>query len=346
MKKFLFLTGLLAFKLGSAQIGGMGTYQFLQVPTNARINALGGNAISTPDADINLVSINPSLLNEKNHKQIGANFINYFSDIKAGELNIGYHSDTLKTTFAAGIQYINYGNFVKTAPDGQVLGTFTAGEYNYHLSAARRYNQISYGATLKLIHSNLEVYQSYGIAADIGANWRSEDELILVTAVLGNIGTQISTYTNDNFENIPYNVQIGFSKKFAHNPFRFGIIAHNLQSPGKLLYQISNRQYTSLETGLPIEEDFSLLQKAMSHLIINTELLLGKTIQIRFGYNTLRNRELSLNNIRGMNGFSWGVGLKLNRFHFAYGYGGFIPGRNTNSFSLITRIQDFKRAKN
>ena len=346
MKKFLFLTGLLAFKLGSAQIGGMGTYQFLQVPTNARINALGGNAISTPDADINLVSINPSLLNEKNHQQIGANFINYFSDIKAGELNIGYHSDTLKTTFAAGIQYINYGNFVKTAPDGQVLGTFTAGEYNYHLSAARRYNQISYGATLKLIHSNLEVYQSYGIAADIGANWRSEDELILVTAVLGNIGTQISTYTNDNFENIPYNVQIGFSKKFAHNPFRFGIIAHNLQSPGKLLYQISNRQYTSLETGLPIEEDFSLLQKAMSHLIINTELLLGKTIQIRFGYNTLRNRELSLNNIRGMNGFSWGVGLKLNRFHFAYGYGGFIPGRNTNSFSLITRIQDFKRAKN
>jgi hypothetical protein len=346
MKKFLFLTGLLAFKLGSAQIGGMGTYKFLQVPTNARINALGGNAISTPDADINLVSINPSLLNEKNHKQIGANFINYFSDIKAGELNIGYHSDTLKTTFAAGIQYINYGNFVKTAPDGQVLGTFTAGEYNYHLSAARRYNQISYGATLKLIHSNLEVYQSYGIAADIGANWRSEDELILVTAVLGNIGTQISTYTNDNFENIPYNVQIGFSKKFAHNPFRFGIIAHNLQSPGKLLYQISNRQYTSLETGLPIEEDFSLLQKAMSHLIINTELLLGKTIQIRFGYNTLRNRELSLNNIRGMNGFSWGVGLKLNRFHFAYGYGGFIPGRNTNSFSLITRIQDFKRAKN
>ena len=183
MKKFLFLTGLLAFKLGSAQIGGMGTYQFLQVPTNARINALGGNAISTPDADINLVSINPSLLNEKNHKQIGANFINYFSDIKAGELNIGYHSDTLKTTFAAGIQYMNYGNFVKTAPDGQVLGTFTAGEYNYHLSAARRYNQISYGATLKLIHSNLEVYQSYGIAADIGANWRSEDELILVTAV-------------------------------------------------------------------------------------------------------------------------------------------------------------------
>jgi len=346
MKKFLFVACLFAFKFGSAQIGGMGTYQFLQVPTNARINALGGNAISTPDADINLVSINPSLLNKKNHQQIGANYINYFSDIKAGELNFAFHSDTLKTTFAAGIQYMNYGNFIKTSPDGQVLGTFNAGEYNYHVSAARTYQQFSYGATLKFINSNLETYNSFGVASDIAANWRSEDELMLVTAVIGNIGTQISTYTQNNYENVPYNVQLGFSKKFAHNPFRIGIIAHNLQSPGKLLYQISNRQFTSLETGLPIEEDFNFLQKAMSHVIINTELLLGKSIQVRFGYNALRNRELSLNNIRGMNGFSWGIGLKLNRFHFAYGYGGFIPGRNTNSFSVVTRIQDFKRATN
>lgn len=346
MKKFLFLACILGFKVGSAQIGGMGTYQFLQVPSNARINALGGNAISTPDADINLVSINPSLLTQKNHQQIGANYINYFSDIKAGELNFGFHSDTLKTSFAAGIQYMNYGNFVKTSPDGQVLGTFNAGEYNYHVSAARSYQQFSYGATLKFINSNLEAYNSFGVAADLGANWRSEDELMLVTAVVSNIGRQITTYTSNNQENIPYNVQLGFSKKFAHNPFRVGIIAHNLQSPGRLLYQIANRQFTSLETGQPIEEDFNILQKAMSHVIINTELLLGKSLQIRFGYNALRNRELSLNNVRGMNGFSWGVGLKLNRFHFAYGYGGFIPGRNTNSFSVVTRIQDFKRAKN
>lgn len=346
MRKKIALLFMLVYKIGSAQIGGMGTYQFLNVPSNARINALGGNAISTPDADINLVSYNPSLLNKKNHKQIGANYINYFSDIKAGELNFGFHSDTLNTSFSAGIQYMNYGNFTKTSPDGQVLGTFTAGEYNYHVSAAKTYNQFSYGATLKFIYSNLEAYNSFGVAADLAANWRSDDELMLVTAVLGNIGTQISTYTQNNYENIPYNLQIGFSKKFAHNPFRIGIIAHNLQSPGKLLYQIPNRQFTSLETGLPIEEEFSILSKAMSHLIINTELLLGKSIQIRFGYNALRNRELSLNNIRGMNGFSWGVGLKLNRFHFAYGYGGFIPGRNTNSFSVITRIQDFKRANN
>jgi hypothetical protein len=346
MKNLLFLTCLFCCKVVLAQIGGMGTYQFLQVPSNARINALGGNAISTPDADINLVSINPSLLTQKNHKQIGANYINYFSDIKAGELNFGFHSDSLKTSFAAGIQYMNYGNFVKTSPDGQVIGTFNAGEYNYHITAARTYQQFSYGATLKFINSNLETYNSFGIAADFGANWRSEDNLILVTTVLSNIGQQLTTYTSNNQENIPYNLQVGFSKKFAHNPFRIGIIAHNLQNPGKLLYQITNRQFTSLETGLPIEEDFNLLQKAMSHIIINTELLLGKSIQVRFGYNTLRNRELSLNNIRGMNGFSWGLGLKLNRFHFAYGYGGFIPGRNTNSFSVITRIQDFKRAKN
>jgi hypothetical protein len=334
-------------KITLAQIGGMGTYQFLYVSPNARIAALGGNAISTPDADVNLVSFNPSLLTKKNHHQIGLNYINYFSDITAGEANYAHHFDSIATSFAAGIQYLNYGNFTKTSPDGQVLGTFTAGEYNFHITAARAYQKFNYGATLKFINSNLETYNSYGLAVDLGGSWTSPDNLVLLTAVVNNIGTQLKSYTNDNYENIPYNVQLGFSKKFEHNPFRIGVIAHNLQSPGKLLYQIDSRnnRNISLETGLPIQENFTLLQQTMSHLIFNTEMILGKTLNIRFGYNALRKREMSLNNIRGFNGFSWGFGLKINRFQFSYGNGGYMPGRNTNAFTIITNLDNFKRAK-
>ncbi len=338
---------LLAFtNLAFAQIGGMGTYRFLYVSPNARIAALGGNAISTPDADVNLVSQNPSLLNKNNNNQIGLNFVNYFADISAGEANYARHFDSLKTTFAAGIQYINYGKFNKTAADGQDLGTFSAGEYNLHFSAARAYKQYSYGATLKVINSNLEAYNSFGVAIDVAGNWTSPDKLLLLSAVVSNFGTQLKTYTEGNYEKIPYNVQLGFSKKFEHNPFRIGVIAHNLQSPGKLLYQIENRQLISLETGEPVQEDFTILQKTMSHLIFNTELIFGKTLNVRFGYNPMRQRELALNNIRGFNGFSWGFGIKINRFQVAYGLGGYMPGKNTNTFSIITRIDDFKKAKN
>jgi hypothetical protein len=345
MKLKFLLFCILVSKLGLAQIGGLGTYQFLNVSSNARIAALGGSAISTPDADINLVSFNPSLLKKENHNQLGLNFVNYFTDISAGELNYARHFDSLNITFASGIQYINYGNFVKTAPDGQVLGDFSAGEYNLHVTASKTYKKINYGATLKLIYSNLETYYSSGAAIDLGASWVSKDKLSLVTAVISNFGTQFKSYTNDNYENIPYNVQLGFSKKFEHNPFRFGVILHNLQSPGKLLYQIDSRQSVSLETGELIPFESSFLDKALSHVIVNTELILGKSLNIRFGYNAMRQRELALKDIRGFNGFAWGFGIRLNRFQCSYGYGGYMPGKNTNTFSIVTRLDDFKRSK-
>lgn len=328
-----------------AQIGGTGTFRFLQVSPNARVVALGGNAIATPDADLNLVSQNPALLRQANHNQAGLNTINYFSDIQAGEFNYARHSDSLNLTLAAGVQYLSYGSFTKTAPDGQVLGTFTAGDYNYHVSAARQIGAIRYGATLKFIYSNLETYYSSGLAVDLGALWVSKDQLMAATAVVSNLGVQLKAYANNGREPLPLNVQLGFSKKFEHNPFRIGIIAHNLQSPGKLIYQIPSRQLISLETGEPIEDNIGVLNKVMSHLHFNAEMILGKTLNFRFGYSPMRQREMALSNVRGFNGFSWGFGIRISKFQFSYGNGGYMPGQNTNAFSITTCLDDFRKAK-
>ncbi|MDP1726199.1 MAG: type IX secretion system protein PorQ [Bacteroidota bacterium] len=330
-----------------AQVGGMGTYRFLYLQPSARIAALGGNAIATPDHDVNLTVQNPSLLNKDFHNQVGLNFVNYFADIKAGDFNYSYHADTIHTTFSLGMQFVNYGNFTKTDIDGTVLGSFSAGEYNLHFSATRTYKQFQYGASLKIINSTLESYNSYGIAADVAGSWFSKDRLMMLTTVVSNLGTQLKAYRNDNYENIPYNIQLGFSKKFEHNPLRIGIIAHNLQSMGKLLYQIDdrNRKEINFETGLPNEEKFSIFDHALSHLIVNTELIFGKTLNIRFGYNDLRRREMSLRDVRGMNGFSWGFGVRIYRIQVSYGSGIFMTGRNTNNFSIVTRLDDFKRKK-
>ncbi len=328
-----------------AQIGGNSTYQFLTVSPNARINGLGGYAIATPDADLHLSGQNPALLRKENDRQVGFSYLNYFNDIGAGEFRIAKHFDSIETTFAAGVQYITYGNFTRTAPDGQELGTFSAGEYNYHVSAARKYEQFSYGTTLKFIYSNLDVYSSMGFAIDLGGTWKSENELTTVSAVISNLGAQFKTYTQDNREEIPNNFQLGITKKFAHAPFRFGIVAHNLQKPGKLLYNIQDRNIISLETGEPIEDEFTVFQKAMAHMVFSTELLLGKSLNFRFGYNMLRKREMELTQARSSGGFTWGFGLRISKFHFSYGFGGFIPGRNSNSFSVITNLHDFKKGK-
>lgn len=345
MKQQLLFILLTISTLANAQIGGSSTYQFLQVSPNARVVGLGGNAIITPEADLQLSGQNPALLNRQCHNQIGYSILNYFTDITAGEARYARHFDSLKTTFAAGVQYFSYGNFVRTTPDGQEQGTFTAGEYNYHVTAAREINQWSLGATLKFINSTLESYNSYGLATDLGVTWKSKDNLTTFAAVASNVGYQLKSYTPDNREAMPTNLQIGISKKFAHAPFRFGIIAQNLQSPGKLLYNIADRNIISLETGEPIIEDFSVFQKAMSHMIFNSEIILGKTLNIRFGYNALRQREMQLSRARSMGGFTWGVGLRISKLYFSYGFGGFIPNNNSHAFSLITNLNDFKRSK-
>ena len=55
--------------------------------------------------------------------------------------------------------------------------------------------------------------------------------------------------------------------------------------------------------------------------------------------------EMELYEIRGFIGFSWGFGIRLNRFQFSYGNGGYMPGKNTNAFTIITRLDDFKKTK-
>ena len=81
MKRTLFsIYFLIIFSFGaSAQIGGVGTYEFLNLPVSARTAALGGNIMSVKDNDINASFQNPSLLNPSMDNSLSLSFINYFA---------------------------------------------------------------------------------------------------------------------------------------------------------------------------------------------------------------------------------------------------------------------------
>ncbi len=332
-----------------AQVGGNDAYTFLNLMPNARIGALGGYAIATPEHDLGLALQNPSLLNQHFNNQVSLNYVNYFTDITAGNFAYAGHLNKHNLTLAGGIHYINYGNFARTAPDGAFLGTFNAGDYAFYLQGAKQISENwSYGATVKFIYSNLDVYNSVGAAADIAATYYSSDKLFSAAAVLSNVGSQITTYNRqDNFEPMPTNLQLGIAKKFKHNPLRIGLVLHHLNKPGQLLYQIANRNNNNinLETGQPITEKFTLLDHALSHMVLNTELVLGQNLRVRFGYNYLRRRELGITDFAGTTGFSWGFGLKLSKFIFSYGSANYHLGNSTNQFSVVTNISDFFKKK-
>ncbi|HMT30061.1 MAG TPA: penicillin-binding protein, partial [Bacteroidia bacterium] len=106
-----------------AQIGGNNTYEFLNLSSSARLAAMGGKLVPVKDNDLNLVFANPALLNSEMSKQLTFSGVGYFADIKYGY--VAYASDYKNLgSFAAGMHYVNYGDFTETDETGQVIGEF------------------------------------------------------------------------------------------------------------------------------------------------------------------------------------------------------------------------------
>ncbi len=347
MKKHLLLFLFICISIISfAQIGGTSTYQFLALQPNARIAALGGSGIANPDNDMNLAIQNPSLLNKEMNNQITYNYVSYVAGIAAGYAGYAHHFDSIGT-FATGIQYINYGNFTQTNPNGEVIGNFHAGEYNLHLSYAKNVGDFSVGGAVKFINSTLEAYNSYGMAIDVSATYYDKKNLVTIAGVISNYGKQITTYRTGNNESLPLNVQLGISKKFLKAPLRFSMIINHLENPGGLIYANANKPGLTkdLETGQLQLENINLAKKTLSHLTFSGELILSKNFYVGFGYNYLRRWELKLDDMGGFAGFSWGFGVKVNKFQVAYGHTGYDVGYGTDHFSFIIYMSEFFKKK-
>lgn len=344
MNKFCVVLVIICSALkSSSQIGGQTAYTFLNLHPNARIAALGGNAIANPENDINLASQNPSLLRDSMHNQIGFSHAFIFADIQTGYLTHARHFDKLGT-FAAGLQYFSYGNFNKTASNGELIGTFTAGDYAFNIAYSRPLSEyVTIGTQIKFIYSTLSEFTSTAIAIDAGITYYNPKSLITLTTVFNNYGTQLSTYNEMEEKELPFNIQVGFSKKLKNAPFRFAIIGKHLNNPGKMIYQNANRPNAQrdLETGNLIDENLHFGKYLMSHINASTELLLGKSFYFAVGYNYLRRWEMGLKDFAGAAGFSWGFGLKIKKMQLSYGRNSYFTGNATDHLSLVFNIQDF-----
>src|SRR5688500_18883065 len=106
-------TGLLLFGLlcstAQAQVaGGQFAMEYLRMPNAPHISALGGISVANPERDISFALQNPALMRPGLHNQLGLNYNSYYSGINIMNLNYGYHVEKLKTSFALGVQYLDY----------------------------------------------------------------------------------------------------------------------------------------------------------------------------------------------------------------------------------------------
>ena len=338
-KYFLFLFFVIAGFAGKAQIGGETTYQFLELTNSARIAALGGNQVALNDStDLNLPYNNPALLHKKMDNVLLVNYVNYMADINYGYASYSRSYDSLGN-FAAGMHYINYGDFREATPTGELTGNhFKAAEYALNLIYSNHYKRLNYGINLKPILSVFESYQSFGIAADLGINYQSIDHLTSVGFVARNIGSQITTYYQDgNREPIPFDLQAGISRRLKHAPLVFSVTLQHLNH-----WDLANPKTDTNNPDIiniyQREEGFG--KQFMRHVVFGVELLPSDNFIIRAGYNYQRRQELKYDEKLSTVGMSLGFGVKIKRFRLDFATSRFHLAGSSNLFSLAFNLNN------
>lgn len=347
MKIQLLSLALLGATLLQAQVGGLFTYEFLNFSPSARVSALGGTHIAVADEDVNLAAQNPSLLNEAMHQQLSFSHAFHPAGIQYGYATGGWHHTNWATTFHGGVRYVNYGEFDLTNTMGQVEGTFKAAEYAVTVGAARPiYDRLSAGVNLRFITSRLESYNSVGLAADLALLYQDTAKNFSLTFVARNAGRQLSTYRQDNVEPLPFEMQVGLAKRLRYLPFRFSIV-YRYFDRWNIIYDDPNSQEDTQFLGeIQTERSASAvwLDNFFRHFVFNGELLLGKkeNFRLRFGYSHLQRQELVVNEYRSLAGFTFGAGIKINRFRLDYGRTNFHLGGGVNHLSISTNMREFR----
>ncbi|MEQ8628393.1 type IX secretion system protein PorQ [Ekhidna sp.] len=312
-----------------SQIGGQAGYQSLNLTSNPRAAALGGTAISLADGDVSQFFENPATLDSVGSKNLFFHFNPYFADVFV--YSGAYTFDMLNAgTFAAGINYVNFGSFEMTDETGNQIGTFQAQDYTIQIGKAHQLGPFTLGANLKLTHSSIESYGSTAILMDVGGIFRLSKNWT-IAMVMQNIGGRVSEYTSFSSPSIPFDVKLGTSFKPEYMPLRFTITTTNLVDENTTQEEESAGRSSKT------------IDKVWKRMNLGAEVLLSNNIQLLIGYSHKRKQELRLDDIGGGAGLSYGLMVKVKRIEFRFSRATFHAAGGSSFISLRTDLNDFKK---
>ncbi|HPH62121.1 MAG TPA: type IX secretion system protein PorQ [Paludibacteraceae bacterium] len=322
-------------------------YKFVTLPNSSAVSALGGTNISLQNQDLNLVFQNPALLSNEMNNDLVFNYMNYISDVNFGSAGYSHNIDSL-SAWAIEMTYVNYGSFDGYTKDDVSTGEFSAGDFALSAVYSRMlFDRIRAGITLKPVYSYMDTYNSFGVLVDVGAVYYDKEHDFSTGLTLKNVGVQINGYYSEedsqHREDMPWDLQLGVTKRLAHAPFRFSLTLVDL-SNWDLDY---NREKTksslsSLATDSDDDDEIGWFDMTMRHILIGVEFIPTKNFYVMASYNHRRNREFSLEDKKSINGFSFGAGLYVYKFNLGFAYSQYAAAGNTLTFSIGTSLDSFK----
>lgn len=285
-------------------------YNFLRLPVSAHAAALGGENISIDDDDPTLVFHNPALASNVADRSLNLNYMTYMEGVKVASASF-VKAFRERATWALEAQYVDYGTMKHTTVNNEVLGDVSAkdiavgGTFTYTLS-----DKIAGGVTAKFVSSSLAGYNSIGVAVDLGVNYLNPDLGLSLSAVARNLGGQLKAY-EDDFEKLPFDLQLGVSKRLGESPLRFSVTMTRLH-------------------------DWD--DKFINHFIFGAEAFLSDNIWLGGGINPRRSDDMKISDGESESshgaGFSLGGGLQLDRFKLQVAYGKY----HVSASSLIINV--------
>jgi hypothetical protein len=308
----------LCYTAVSQTLGGNAAYNFLQLPNTPQLSALGGINVSTISNDAGMAFNNPSLLREDMHGQLHVSFNNMYAGVKNYHSMFAYRYDKWKTNFAAGVHFIDYGTIPQTDPSGNILGSFHPTDYVVQVEASRKYaEKWYYGISIKFINSNYGIYQSNAVAMDAGVSYYDTARLFQVSLAMKNMGTQLKKYINSRGDDLPFDIEAGFTKRLANAPVQFSVTAHHLHQFNILYNDTAFNNSNGFDQN---NEDKSITpDKIFRHLVISSQVFVGNKIELTLAYNYLLHKELVIaNTANGFTGLSFGAGVLFRKIQIRY----------------------------
>ncbi len=318
-----------------AQIGGLNTLATINVPANASIAASNGIAATTINPDLGVGLYNPALLNKKNNLALLQSFNNNYFSTLSGQSAVGFTIKN-KVNLSAAATYNNYGTFQYANAAGELNGlSFSANDLLLQLGGQTLFRDsvFSIGTNLKYYSSTLEALSINAFAVDIAGAYINKKSNFIVSALIRNAGFVNSNGVNDNLT-LPFDVQIGLSKKLKHAPFRFFLTTYQLN------------KYNLIATGTYVTSDTSTIKsgfnqrnvlKQVDNLFRHTNLgveVIGKYFSLTASYNHLRQRELAYAFKGSLAGLAFGAQIRTNYFSLGMAYNNFNASANNWLFSL------------
>lgn len=334
LSSFLVLCFCLVSVRGRTQtVGGRAAYSFLSLPSSPLQAAAGGINVSYTAADVGMTTGNPALLRANVSKQLNASFNAFLAGTSGYSLTGALFSEKWQTTFGGHIHFLDYGTLQNTDAAGNVMGQFRPADFVVQASASKRYlENWTYGVTLKFIHSAYGQFRSSALAADVGVLYRDSASRFSAAVVVKNMGTQLKTYAGEA-EELPFDLQVGITKRLAKAPFGFSLTAQHLQT-----FDVLYRD-TTFNQNNNVSASSSTFSKILTHLVLASQVYLGQSIEATVGYNFLRRQQLSTGTEgSGLTGFSAGLRVMFPKLQVSYARSAYQKGIASNQIGLTVHL--------